>query len=485
MKEILVSLRWFRVGLNIHQIYYPEIMLIDAQQVKQIMDSYGIKIKGILHVGAHECEERSAYNSVWGVKDENIVWVDGNEQLVAKMTSQGVPNCYHALLDETEGDVTFKITNNGQSSSILDFGTHQESYPWCVVTERRQAKTQRLDQFFERTKLDPARYNIWNFDIQGSEYHVFRGAEHLLQYADVIYTEVNTQDVYKGCGKMSQIDTLLEEYGLKRVMERMTDAHWGDAIYVRAAPYEAPKDHPFGTMTLAIPTMKRFKPFLETYLPKYLQLPHVDEIVIADETGEDIDQILQQPWGTHPKLRLLRNPERYGAYHNKLQLMKQCKTDWIALIDSDNEATPEYFTALHEFWKYVAPSPSTVYIPGGVETRDINETKTTRQIAHLAGHLVTRENWNSFRNLHNASYCLNLGNCVFHRTQINDIPSDVQKDVMVDCQVVNKALVEKGRSLQIVPNMKYYHIVHPGSLYLTTMHEQQRYTAETDWTIHD
>ncbi len=463
-------------------------MLIDAQQVKHIMTQYGIQIKGILHVGAHECEEKGSYNSVWGVKDANILWIDGNDKLVEKMTKQGVPNCYYAVLDETEGDVTFKITNNGQSSSILDLGTHKQSYPHIVVTEERRVKTQRLDQFFERNKLDPSNYNVWNFDIQGSEYHVFRGSKHLLQYADLIYTEVNTTNVYEGCGKMHEIDTLLEEYGLKRVMERMTDASWGDAVYVRVAPYQSPTEpivaNPFGTMTLAIPTMKRFKPFLETYLPKYLEFPHVDEIVIADETGEDIDQILQQPWGSHPKLRLIRNSERFGAYHNKLQLMKQCKTDWIALLDSDNEALPEYFTALHDFWNYAGQHTNHVYIPGGVESRNIHETHTQKQIAHLAGHLVTKGNWNSFLGLQKSEYCLNLGNCVFHRSQIDDIPADVPKDVMVDCQVVNKALVEKGYALQIVPNMKYYHIVHPGSLYLTTIHDQQRFHRETDWKIH-
>ena len=33
---------------------------------------FGIKIKGILHVGAHICEERQMYHE-WGVVDQNIV----------------------------------------------------------------------------------------------------------------------------------------------------------------------------------------------------------------------------------------------------------------------------------------------------------------------------------------------------------------------------------------------------------------------------
>jgi hypothetical protein len=72
---------------------------------------------------------------------------------------------------------------------------------------------------------------------------------------------------------------------------------------------------------------------------------------------------------------------------------------------------------------------------------------------------------------------------VFHKSAIADIPENIQKDVMADCQVMNKHLVEKGYELVLVPRMKYYHIVHPGSLYLTTMQEQQKFHSQTDWKI--
>jgi len=49
----------------------------------------------------------------------------------------------------------------------------------------------------------------------------------------VIYTEVNTADVYKGCGQLQDLDSFLGDHGLKRVMTRMTDQNWGDAIYIR------------------------------------------------------------------------------------------------------------------------------------------------------------------------------------------------------------------------------------------------------------
>lgn len=207
-------------------------MLIDSWRIKRIVDQYGINIRGILHVGAHKCEERQAYHS-WGVSDNNVIWVDANEELVKENTASGIPNCYWTALDETERETTFKITNNGQSSSLLDFGTHKDSYPSTYFIKEVPVKTETLETFIKRNGFNISNFNFWNFDIQGSEFAVFKGSKDLLNYVDCIYTEVNTADVYKGCGKLDEIDKLLEEYGLKRVVTEMTDANWGDAMYVR------------------------------------------------------------------------------------------------------------------------------------------------------------------------------------------------------------------------------------------------------------
>lgn len=208
-------------------------MLITGDKVKEFLKKYNISINGILHVGAHECEEKGLYNNDLSVNDSDIIWVDANPKLTQNNINRGIPNCYTAVLDETEKTTMFNVTNNGQSSSLLEFGTHAVSYPWCVVTEKFEVTTQKLSTFFESNNLDPKKYNFWNFDIQGSEYHVFRGSKELLQYVDCIYSEVNTADVYKGCGQMHEIDVLLKEYGLVRVDTHMTNEHWGDALYIR------------------------------------------------------------------------------------------------------------------------------------------------------------------------------------------------------------------------------------------------------------
>jgi FkbM family methyltransferase len=208
-------------------------MLIDGKTVKYYLDKYNIKINSILHVGAHECEEMELYNNDLGVDQKDIIWVDANPKLIEQNKLRGIPNCFNAVLDETERMTTFNITNNGQSSSLLEFGTHSKTYPWCVVTEVVQVQTQTLSNFYKQNNIESKKYNFWNFDIQGSELHVFRGSKELLQDVDCIYAEVNTADVYKGCGQLDEMDVLLKEYGLVRVETRITEANWGDALYIR------------------------------------------------------------------------------------------------------------------------------------------------------------------------------------------------------------------------------------------------------------
>jgi hypothetical protein len=55
----------------------------------------------------------------------------------------------------------------------------------------------------------------------------------LIQHADAIYAEVNTEEVYKGCGVLPDLDSFLESKGFKREMLSMTAYGWGDALYVR------------------------------------------------------------------------------------------------------------------------------------------------------------------------------------------------------------------------------------------------------------
>jgi len=50
-----------------------------------------------------------------------------------------------------------------------------------------------------------------------------------------IYTEVNTEQVYKDCAQLDEIDTFLKSHGFDRVKTRIYKQFgWGDALYMRS-----------------------------------------------------------------------------------------------------------------------------------------------------------------------------------------------------------------------------------------------------------
>ena len=209
-------------------------MLVDGEIIKNLLNRYGIIIRGAIHIGAHECEEKGFYNNILGLNDSNIIWVDGNENKVNEMKSKGHQNVYNAVLDEDEKDIIFNITNNTQASSILKLNHDEGFYRDINITSSVACRTEKLSSFLKRIEKNAAEYNFWNLDIQGSELHVLRGSKELLENCDAIYTEVNLEHVYNGCGLIQDIDKLLEEYGFIRVETKWTDMKWGDALYLKS-----------------------------------------------------------------------------------------------------------------------------------------------------------------------------------------------------------------------------------------------------------
>jgi len=207
-------------------------MLIPFSECCLILKSYNRKPTGILHLGAHECEELVDYVNN-EVDPQKIYWVDAIKEKVDQMKSKGVANVFCAALNNKEETIKFNITNNGQSSSLLEFGTHQASYPYIHVVESREVTTQTLKTFIESNNIKMEGCNFWNLDIQGKELDVLRSGEEYLAYVDALYCEVNTQEVYKGCSTLDHLDAFLQEKEFLRVSIKMTDQGWGDALYVR------------------------------------------------------------------------------------------------------------------------------------------------------------------------------------------------------------------------------------------------------------
>ena len=201
---------------------------------KDIYKHFNLKISGILHVGAHECEELKDYVS-HNINPQQIYWVEAMEHKVLLMKAQNIPNIYQAIIDEVDDrEITFNVSNNGQSSSLLEFGTHTIHHPHVKFTGTIQGKTKRLDTLIEENNIPIQHLNFLNFDIQGVELRALKSMEKYLSHIDYIYTEINTDYVYKDCNLVGEIDEYLKKFGFTRVSTKIaSNFGWGDAFYIK------------------------------------------------------------------------------------------------------------------------------------------------------------------------------------------------------------------------------------------------------------
>jgi FkbM family methyltransferase len=204
-------------------------MLIEPEVISKY---FNIIPKSILHIGAHTAEEKTDYiNSNWG--SQGITWVEAQKDLSDQiekrpLTNDKVINCL--AWNENNQLLKFKKTNNSQSSSILDFGTHKKSYPTITVVEEVYLKSVRLDALLHEDE----QIDLINVDVQGVEKEVLEGLGKIITNANYIYTEVNRKRVYENCTLIHDLDAFLKQYEFKRVVTKwMYGAGWGDALYIK------------------------------------------------------------------------------------------------------------------------------------------------------------------------------------------------------------------------------------------------------------
>jgi len=203
--------------------------------IKELNHRFNITIKGILHIGAHTCEEFNDYISC-GVLSTNIYWIEAIPKLVENNKfNNPLLNIYQAVIyDEDNKEIEFNITNNRASSSILEFGSHETSHPNVKIVEKIKMTTSRMDSVIKKYNINMQNVNFINLDIQGVELHALKSMESYLQNIDYIYTEVNTEEVYKNCDQMNDLTKYLLKFGFTLADARIYKQYgWGDAFYIK------------------------------------------------------------------------------------------------------------------------------------------------------------------------------------------------------------------------------------------------------------
>jgi FkbM family methyltransferase len=101
--------------------------------------------------------------------------------------------------------------NMGQSSSILKPVLHLTQYPHIKFNTTEIVEMKRLDDL----DIEINNFNFINIDVQGYELEVFKGSTETLKNIDYIMSEINRDEVYENCAKISELVEFLKPYGFE------------------------------------------------------------------------------------------------------------------------------------------------------------------------------------------------------------------------------------------------------------------------------
>lgn len=197
-----------------------------------IVSKYGLP-RGVIHIGAHKMEERKDYLAS-NIND--IIWIEANPELVEHnlpLISDSESIFQYVISNQDDQIYDFHLTNNGESSSILDLYLHKIHHPHIHITETIKVNSKRMDTLIRENSINIKNFDFINLDIQGAELLALKGFGDTLSSVKYIYTEVNTNYIYKDCCLINEIDEFLSDFSFERKETYMTQYEWGDALYIR------------------------------------------------------------------------------------------------------------------------------------------------------------------------------------------------------------------------------------------------------------
>ena len=164
-----------------------------------------------------------------------MFWIEANPEVlpILQINLAGYVHQHiiRALVLDTElPSVPFHITNyDGMSSSVFEWGTHTSFAPDTIRVKTIDLPATTLDALDEIHNFNGC--NMLNIDIEGAGLLALKGATHLLRQMDVLYLEIQTENVYDGAPLLGEVSTFLDEAGFELVDVGMVDGQgWGDCV---------------------------------------------------------------------------------------------------------------------------------------------------------------------------------------------------------------------------------------------------------------
>ena len=220
-------------------------------------------------------------------------------------------------------------------------------------------------------------------------------------------------------------------------------------------------------LTVAITTKNRID-FLVDLVPRLLNTPGIDHIVISDDSEDQSDyKQLVGLYGFDPSVHLMKNKIPLGALKNKMKAVSYyTENDYVLLLDSDNSIESDYVEKLTS--NIVELDPKIIYCPcSGGGSLDYST---------MAGMRFTMDNIESWLEDSLFLKLVNTGNYVVNRYEYLKVSYEIkyQRDPgPLDVYFFNYYWLKTGNNLFVVPGLSYNHLVHWDSYYLRSDPEER------------
>lgn len=210
---------------------------VDYDQLDPVLNHYLDRLgrsTGLIYIGANTGQEmclcKSLADKVYAFEAVAVpsVW----NRLIQHQDHK--TQCFNVALSDTEGSsLLFPSSNNFESSSLLNPGTHLTEFAWVHFGQPITVRTQRLDSFDFVNHCDTI-----IMDVQGAELRVLNG---LTDFGNVklIILEYTSPGMYHGAATFDEIESKLigegfsyeESFGVYD--NPGTGVYAGNAVFVR------------------------------------------------------------------------------------------------------------------------------------------------------------------------------------------------------------------------------------------------------------
>jgi len=203
-----------------------------GENIDELFTFFKVNVEGILHIGAHKCEELETYLKYTTI--DKILWVEAIDSLIKEnLEKNSNLKIINAVISNEDGkDIEFKITNLTNCSSILDLKYHKEIHPSIEVVETTKMQTKTIQTLYKENNIPFSEYNTLVMDIQGAELLALKGMGDILNNIDIIYIEVNEKELYEGCCTLDNLHEYLINFNFERKYLVLLNGY-GNAFYLK------------------------------------------------------------------------------------------------------------------------------------------------------------------------------------------------------------------------------------------------------------